>query len=99
MHLTHAANSNAVSASYNLIDVNGNAVGNTVNFSATDTLFNTADWIQAQIIAASPATDDSYRIGADGALSVDPVTGAWNYSLLNGSQQVQALGANASTNG
>ena len=98
--LSHdASNPNTIIASYDLyaangtqLDANGAAAGMTQTFTVAGSLFSDENWTQAQIHASSPSVDNSYYTGTYGTLTVDP-TGAWSYSLLNGSTQVQALAA------
>ena len=98
--LSHAAsNPNTIIANYDLyaangtqLDANGAAAGLTQTFTVNGSLFSDENWTQAQIHASSPSVDNSYYTGTYGTLTVDP-TGAWSYSLLNGSTQVQALAA------
>ena len=94
LHLDHTANSDYVAASFEIDDASGNLLSS-FSFDTLGQLFNehdNADFAQVQVLAYSPATDNSYYTGQYGTLQVDP-TGAWTYNLLDGSHQVQALSA------
>ena len=105
--LSHSTSDpNAIVASYDLfdangvqLDANGSASGMTRTFAnptTPATIFSDEDFTQAQIHAGSLATDLSYLATDYGAFSIDPNTGDWNYSLRNGSNTVQGLGADSS---
>ena len=105
--LSHSSSDpNAIVASYDLfdangvqLDANGSASGMTRTFAnptTPATIFSDEDFTQAQIHAGSLATDLSYLATDYGAFSIDPNTGAWNYSLHNGADAVQNLGASSS---
>ena len=88
LRLTHAADSNAISASFDILAADGITV-QTLSFASTGifgvqgSIFSDETWTQAQIHASSPATDNSYLTTSYGTLSVDS-SGAYSYGLLNG---------------
>ena len=94
LHLDHVTSSDYVTAGFEIDDANGTVVSS-YSFDTSAQLFNlrdSADFAQAQVIAYSPAVDNSYYKGQYGTLQVDS-NGNWSYSLLNNSSQVQALAA------
>ncbi len=93
LHLTHAANSTAVTASYELLNSNGAVLQSSVfNSSAAGTIFSDETWTRAQLVATSSTTDPTYYQGTYGALTVDP-SGNWTYQTQNNSTAVKALAA------
>ena len=78
LHLSHAAGSNVITASYDLydangvhLDANGSAPGLTATFSnptTSATIFSDEDFTQAQIQASSATTDPSYKTTHYGTL-------------------------------
>ena len=88
LRLSHAANSSAITASFDLYA--GNAYSRTVSFTTTDDIFHGEDFTRASFFAAAFNPSVSYLSGNYGTLSIDS-TGVWNYSLNNGSNAVQSL--------
>jgi VCBS repeat-containing protein len=88
LRLSHLANSSAVSASFDLYA--GSTYSRTISFSATDDIFHGETFTRAGFFADSPSPSISWLNGIYGALSIDS-TGAWSYTLNNGSSAVQSL--------
>jgi VCBS repeat-containing protein len=85
LRLTHAAGSDIVTGSFDLL----NGVGGTVttHFTASVDIFSDEDWTRAQFVALSAPTPQN---GVYGALTVDP-DGEWHYALANNTSTVQQL--------
>jgi VCBS repeat-containing protein len=88
LRLSHVANSTAVSASFDLYA--GNSYSRTVTFTGTDDIFHGETFTRAGFFADSPSPSISWLNGIYGALSIDS-SGAWSYTLNNGSAAVQSL--------
>ena len=91
LRLSHAANSSAITASFDLYA--GGAYSRTISFTTTDDIFHGEDFTRASFFAAAPNPSVSYLNGNYGTLSIDS-TGEWSYSLNNGSSAVQSLSEN-----
>jgi VCBS repeat-containing protein len=85
LRLAHAANTDLVTASFDLL--NGGVVTHTESFATAATIFSNEGWTRAQIIAQSVAAPQN---GVYGTLSVE-ADGEWHYSLNNAAANVQAL--------
>ena len=86
LRLEHAANTNSVTASFDLL--NGGVVTRTETFDVAADIFSNEGWTRAQIIGQSLATPQN---GVYGTLSVE-ADGQWTYALNNRAANVQALG-------
>ena len=90
LRLNHdTANTNDITAAFDLYDSNGNFLSTTA-VPGIGHIFSDENWTHAQFIGSEPVENVSYLQGQYGALTIDQ-TGDWKYLLNNNQPNVQAL--------